>query len=90
MIGNLSEVGCAMRLDRRPDQPEISVAIEILVKVGLEQSDRRAGARHPAHIADSGDVVAVVAGTRRRINTLVSSQATPAPPSGSSCNPLAG
>ena len=37
MIGNLSEVSFALRLDRRRDKSDMSVAIEILIKAGLEQ-----------------------------------------------------
>ena len=69
MIGNLREVGRALRLDHRRDKPDLPVAIEILMKAGLKRFQRRAGARHLAHTADIGDVVAVVVGIPRRVLT---------------------
>src|SRR5215831_15029697 len=62
MIGNLSEIGCALRLDHRRDKPDMAVAIEILIETRLERLHRRARARHPAHVANIGDVVAVGVG----------------------------
>ena len=69
MIGNLREVGCALRLDHRRDKPDLPVAIEILMEAGLERFQRSAGARHPAQTANIGDVVAVVVGIPRRVLT---------------------
>ena len=43
-------------------QTNIPIVIEILLEAALQRFHRRAGARHPAHIANSGNVVAVVVG----------------------------
>ena len=40
MIGNLSEISCALRLDRCRDKPDLPVAIEILMEARLERFKR--------------------------------------------------
>src|SRR5262249_6378710 len=43
-------------------QTDIPIVIEVLLETALKRFHRRAGARHPAHVANIGDVVAVVVG----------------------------
>ena len=48
MIGNLSEVGCALRLDRCRDKADVPVAVQVLVETGLERFQSHAASRHDA------------------------------------------
>ena len=49
MIGSMREISCALRLDRCRYQPDLPVAVEILMEARLEQfkgSPARSRSRH--------------------------------------------